>query len=438
MCILKKQAVAAPLPWATHETSSFSRLIEADQPVAQSVKSTGSARRKLWQLSPNATCPVVGVCLRLPELVRLAKKVDIDTTDLSEYDLHITVVSECKNRTRLAEEVQRELESRFSLVVGNVRRIRTTEDLDAWCHQELAGAHLSGALWAALTHAKCTPELEYKLLGHVHMLQHHVGMVVRADHSQLEVLALRNSRLNAELQGARDRIAAQAAELSSRQQKWLIEERQLRGEAARLNSVLSRALSDAESFVRATPDLGERLQLSESNKQLQSQVRALQKELARYRDELAQERNNRKQEGTSRTEDQDAWREPRTQNTLLGSPADGVALQDCTVLCVGGRTANIPIYREVVEHKGARFLHHDGGEEDSISKLSSDLTTADLVLCQVGCIGHNAYWRVKEHCKRHNKPCVFLKTPSRTALERALNVLDGDAVPDTHCPDEGV
>lgn len=190
-------------------------MSEADRSVAQSVKPTGSARRKLWQLSLNATCPVVGVCLRLPELVRLAKKADIDT-DLSEYNLHITVVSERKKRTRLAEEVQRELESRFSLVVGNARRIRTTEDLDAWCHQELTGAHLVGALWAALTHAKCTPELEYKLLGHVYMLQHHVGMVVRADHSLLEALALRNSRLNVELQGVRDRMAAAQSVASTR------------------------------------------------------------------------------------------------------------------------------------------------------------------------------------------------------------------------------
>jgi len=48
------------------------------------------------------------------------------------------------------------------------------------------------------------------------------------------------------------------------------------------------------------------------------------------------------------------------------------------------------------------------------------LQSADLVICQVGCISHNAYWRVKEHCKRHGKLCLFVETPSRSALERVL------------------
>ncbi|MFW5330410.1 hypothetical protein [Hydrogenophaga sp. ZJX-1] len=39
----------------------------------------------------------------------------------------------------------------------------------------------------------------------------------------------------------------------------------------------------------------------------------------------------------------------------------------------------------------------------------------------LGCISHNAYWRVKEHCKHLGKPCLFVETPSRLALERVLS-----------------
>jgi len=42
------------------------------------------------------------------------------------------------------------------------------------------------------------------------------------------------------------------------------------------------------------------------------------------------------------------------------------------------------------------------------------------VICQVGCISHNAYWRVKEHCKRTGKPCLYVESTSRSALERAM------------------
>ncbi len=67
-----------------------------------------------------------------------------------------------------------------------------------------------------------------------------------------------------------------------------------------------------------------------------------------------------------------------------------------------------------------RFLHHDGGDEDSSARLDDTLGAADLVVCQTGCISHGAYWRVKDHCKRTGTPCLFVETPSRSALERAL------------------
>jgi hypothetical protein len=81
----------------------------------------------------------------------------------------------------------------------------------------------------------------------------------------------------------------------------------------------------------------------------------------------------------------------------------------------------VPVYRQLIERTGGRFLHHDGGEEDSAAKLDSTLAAADLVICQTGCISHDAYWRVKDHCKRTGKRCLFVDTPSRAGLERALD-----------------
>ena len=36
------------------------------------------------------------------------------------------------------------------------------------------------------------------------------------------------------------------------------------------------------------------------------------------------------------------------------------------------------------------------------------LAAADLLVCQAGRLNHNAYARVKAHCKRSGKPCVYL------------------------------
>jgi hypothetical protein len=106
----------------------------------------------------------------------------------------------------------------------------------------------------------------------------------------------------------------------------------------------------------------------------------------------------------------------------LPPPAEVAApdLRDKAVLCVGGRTASVPVYRQLIEVRGARFLHHDGGEEDAAGQLDAHLAAADLVICQAGCISHNAYWRVKDHCRRTGKRCVFVDRPSASGLVRGL------------------
>jgi hypothetical protein len=102
-------------------------------------------------------------------------------------------------------------------------------------------------------------------------------------------------------------------------------------------------------------------------------------------------------------------------------------LRDAAVLCVGGRTASVPAYKRLVEVTGGRFLHHDGGEQQSGSQLEASLAAADLVICQTGCISHDAYWRVKDHCKRTGKRCVFVDNPSASSLARSLRAMPESA-----------
>lgn len=106
-----------------------------------------------------------------------------------------------------------------------------------------------------------------------------------------------------------------------------------------------------------------------------------------------------------------------------------IHLQQKNVLCVGGRSGNVASYRDLIERVGGRFAHHDGGMEDSQSLLDSSLAAADLVICQTGCISHNAYWRVKEFCKRTGKRCVFIENPSVSSLARGLEQATEELIP---------
>ncbi len=326
----------------------------------------GSRRRRIWELGEHAHSPIVGVCLPMPQLRRLVNKVVGGEALADDYALHCGVVASTLTRTPLAEQVNKELDRRYRIQLLQTARIKDTGALQAWWQTMSRSQDLAGAFWATLSSGRCTPELEHQVLGEVHMLQHQVGMASRADLAQMASL---------------------------------LDE----------NAVLARELASAQK--RST-------QLAQKQAQ---QVQALEAALVRVRGDLIRSETDK-----ARLQEQLAHIKAASPDTPDTPPVhDAAPLLNRTVLCVGGRTAVVPLYRKLIEHTGGRFLHHDGGEQDSTSRLDTTLAAADLVICQTGCISHDAYWRVKDHCKRTGKRCVFVDTPSKGALERALmNALD--------------
>lgn len=77
------------------------------------------------------------------------------------------------------------------------------------------------------------------------------------------------------------------------------------------------------------------------------------------------------------------------------------------------RAEGASVARQAIEQAGGRFLHHAGGDDgvEDVAALEASLTAADLVICQTGCVSHDAYWRVHDHCKRTGKQCVLVDQP---------------------------
>ena len=100
---------------------------------------------------------------------------------------------------------------------------------------------------------------------------------------------------------------------------------------------------------------------------------------------------------------------------LTGKPAceqDLLAgVREKSVLYVGAVSGVDP--GQAIEQAGGRFLHHAGGGDgfDDVAALEASLVAADLVICQTGCVSHDAYWRVHDHCKRTGKQCVLVDQP---------------------------
>jgi hypothetical protein len=242
------------------------------------------------------------------------------------------------------------------------------------------------------------------------MLQHQVGAAQRVDMARHRELAAEHHALARDYAEVQQRVTAWGLERAREQQAWEQERMRQRAALIAMQTQLAQVQEQLQHWQASRPDLPEREQLRERLAQQVERNQLLQREINR----LASRAATGSSPAPLAAEDQ-------VPVTLL--PAK---LEHRVILCVGGRGGSVPQYRQAVEGCGAQFLHHDGGSEHKPAQLEPQLAAADLVICQTGCISHDAYWRVKDHCKRHGKRCVFVETPSRSAFERALAQVAAD------------
>ena len=387
--------------------------------VAVPVPATGSRRRRLWDLPAHSHCAVVGVGLPLESLRKLAHKAFGDKLRGSDYAIHSHAVSECRHRNPLSELMQNALEARHGAIIQRFKQAKTAAELlDHWRHAVEQGEP-AAAFWAGLTHPRCDEGVQEVLCHDMHMLQHQAGASLQVDIAKLDALLEENTVLARELAKVQERstrlLAERTRELELAHNQLALASTAL---VAKDRSIVF-LNADLQQLRQAIPELDLRERQQKKIAQLQDR---LNHSLA-HNQVLKQERSQLLQARPGNTGD--APVKTAAPATPVAAPAERsfpvhVFLRQQTVLCVGGRPGNLASYRDLIERVGGRFAHHDGGVEDSHNLLDSSLSAADLVICQTGCISHNAYWRVKDFCKRTGKRCVFVESPSASALARSL------------------
>ncbi len=382
---------------------------------------TGSRRRKLWDVPHKFHCPIIGTCFDVDALRTLMAKSMHFPVRTTDFVLHTTAVGACESRSSLAELLQKSLEKQYQ---QTIRRFAAAKDVETlrrfWQQATASGIEIPGALWASWTHPACDTLLEQEIYGDIHMIQHQVGTGARADLATLKHLRSENAQLRQEC-------------LQYKQ-----EASKLRDEKARDNLALSRNLSELrielagkeaslanltvqhEKLRHMLPDLKDREALARRANDAESRAVALGALAAEQESKLAhmQELLRRAEESIQQLLAND---EPFIDIETPATAPDHAKLSGKCVLCVGGRSGSVDGYRQIVEGQGGRFLHHDGGLEESLHRIDAALLAADLVVCQAGCISHNAYWRVKEQCKRTGKQCVFVKNSGISSFERLVS-----------------
>lgn len=389
---------------------------------------SGSRRRRIWELDHQCHCPVVGVCLPLDTLRRLVGKALRGKAVADDYDVHVGAVAECMHRNRLSELLQEELDTRYSREVQQARSAKTTQALAGSWTQAVLRGDVAGTLWATLTHPRCDTELQGRVCRDMHMLQHQAGARVQVDLARFHAVLGENAVLARELgrvQECSTRLLAEKSADMAQLQAQLV---RVRADGLAKDSAAAMAREDLATLKASIPGMDNHARQQKKMEQMAQRQAELEGQNAALRQQLA-----------TATKSLETWQAAPTPQPVRADSGERrepfpvpvtVYLNQKVVLCVGGRSGNVANYRDVVERVGGRFAHHDGGLEDSHSVLDASLAAADLVVCQTGCISHNAYWKVKDFCKRTGKRCVFVENPSTSSLVRGLEqVLTQDATP---------
>lgn len=416
-------------------STSLTQLIgaafgDAQPPPPVAPVSTSRRRSKLWELPARWHCPLIGSCVPVAEMRRLAGRAGLDAGVMSDYTLHTLVVGSCDARSGIAEDLQRLLDKRYAAAVARFARAKgEAAVLVLWAEALACGHDVAGALWAAWSHADMSEDGGKAIYGDIHMLSHQVGAAARADLHRLEQYKHDNARLRDEAEALRRGLAEAQRE----------KDRALAGLQRRLDEAEQRAallgrreldLAEARKAARDYATVFDRAGALAQRVETLEERNAVN---ARRAEALAAELNDT-QEGLAAAE---AALELALGvggcNGVSGSggcgrtcPAEAQLAGRC-VLCIGGRTNLVDGYRRLVEAGGGRFLHHDGGQEESLHRIAAVVAGADAVVCQSGCVSHAAYYRLKDACKRLGKPCVFVQSPGIGSFARGLAVLAGDA-----------
>lgn len=393
-------------------------------------KAVGSARRRLWDLCSHCHCPVIGVCLSLGALRKILAKFMDSRSMLNDYEAHTGAVSACNSRNPVSNALQRELDQRHAMIIRQFRNLKSAEELEHHWSQALQSGDVAGAFWAGLTHGHCNPALEEQMCRDIHMLQHQAGADMRDTRTRLAMLKRENAGLSEELQRAQDKAKRVQAEKAEKLEWLETALMRTRAECIAKDTAIASLQSELDEIRQTSPELPLRLQLRDQNARLQERITMLERQNALLR---AAGPNVPAPAPVSSPNEQPAVKQAVSSDNgvsdlQLASKAC-TSLDRKTVLCVGGRDGNIAAYRRLIEHVGGQFAHHDGGRQDNLKQLDYSLAAADLVICQTGCISHNAYWRVKEHCKRTGTRCMFVENPSVSSLSKGIEALAASPSP---------
>ena len=398
-------------------------------------KSPAPLRKKLWELDQYYHCSVIGTCLTLAELRQIQRRLGGANRILAtDHDLHRAFVGAARDATPASRLLHKLLDRKYKPAIQQIGKARSAEEFAACWDAALSAGDVAGAYWALITQPGVPNEVLDRIYGEVHMLSHLSGASIRVDLQELSLLRRRCPELEAQLADAKATARRRLAEredvinaLNKRLVRSLEVESKLQATEIRLATLKKQPL--AERLTAEVEDLTARLIAGrERAERAEAAADTWKQQATRSIDQnqwLAQQLAESRQERDMLETTLERLLSPRSGNVddADATVCTGPDLVGRCVLYVGGRHGQCMHFRELVERRNGRFIHHDGGREDARAQLWDVVRQADAVLCPLDCVSHDAMHRIKRFCERNTKPLVLLPRASLAAFNRGLNAV---------------
>ncbi len=390
-------------------------------------------RKKLWETDVRLHCSIIGTCLTLGELRRIASRLHVRVPpELKDYDIHAQFVDVVGSPGPVAKAMHKVLDRKYKAAIRRFSGLEDDGSLRSLWDSCLQDGDVPGPYWALATHPAVSKELIWHAFGEVHMLSHLVGASGRANIRRLRSLETERDVLAEELGKYKRRLSERESEMRRLLDEHAIETRDL-GMQILAAKATERRLEAAEERIREQES-------GEAYRSMRSRVETLTRQAAedaqrageaevrisaqgREIDEL-RETNQRLGEALSA-----ATRERESLEAVLhselGSAGEGKGhdLDLCgqRIVYVGGRARLIPRLRTLVERANGTFIHHDGGIEERGERLGEVLAQGDVVLFPVDCVSHRACQLAKRLCKQRSKTFVPLRSSGLSSFVSGLH-----------------
>ncbi|MEM9279039.1 MAG: DUF2325 domain-containing protein [Pseudomonadota bacterium] len=368
---------------------------------------TGTPKRLwLWDFKDNVHCPLIGTCLTNQDLLNLTRKLKLQVNpDCKDYDLHSYFVTSTTKKSKEAKAIHKLLDDRHAGSLRKFKRLKTDDEIFSLWNEMKDSGQIAGAFYALMTLTHVSMEIRGTVFGEVHMLSHLMGASYRERSLQLALLKsrldeieTRKSRIETGLHEALDERDQKIAELESQ-----IQVLKAKAQPAKFVDIIRKEHMRSDKRNRAIEVARGKARAAEADKE-RVEVR-----LKDYRKRILELQKRLVDAVESETVIE---RRPK--------------LDGRSILYVGGRPSQISHLEKTVDFFGAKFVHHDGGKEDAITRIDEVLSSVDCVFCPVNCVSHDACLRVKAGCKKYGKAFVPLRSSSQTTLHHALMSINGD------------